>query len=189
VTGIRYCLEKAGRRRVLSEFNPISGCDNAARKADVVFVHGMGGDAFGTWRHGEGDANSWPHWLGEEFGEAGVWSLGYAASASKWGRIVSKGEPDAGHSMALPDRALEVLDRMVQRGLGERPLLFIGHSLGGLLIKQVLRTSAEAAEERKRNVFANTRAVLFVATPHAGAGLATTLNIWKAVIGTTVTIE
>src|SRR5688500_18277033 len=34
---------------------------------------------------------------------------------------------------------------MVQRGLGQRPILFICHSLGGLLAKQVLRKAVDAA--------------------------------------------
>jgi len=50
----------------LSRLHPISGCDDAARQADVVFVHGLGGDAFGTWRHGKDESTSWPHWLGPE---------------------------------------------------------------------------------------------------------------------------
>jgi hypothetical protein len=107
----------------LSRLHQISGCENAERKADVVFVHGLGGDAFATWRHGKENSTSWPHWFGAEFPEVGVWSLGYAASPTKWTRPLgwfSDRWRDAGYGMALPDRALEVLELMAQRGLGER---------------------------------------------------------------------
>ncbi len=173
----------------LSQLHKISGCDDAGRKADVVFIHGLGGDAFGTWRYGKDDSTSWPHQLGAELPDIGVWSLGYAASPSKWARFFGSGR-DAGYSMSLPDRALQVLDLMVQKGLGERPLLFIGHSLGGLLIKQILRKADDAdADRRKKKVAEQTRAVLFLATPHAGATLASLLNTFSAVFGATVSIE
>lgn len=140
----------------MSILHQISGCEDTARKADVVFVHGLGGDAFATWRHGEDDSTSWPHWLGKEFPEIGVWSLGYAASPSKWMRILgwfSKRHRSSGQGMALPDRARQVLDFMVQRHIGERPLLFICHSLGGLLTKQILRTASDDLEGRLKKRF------------------------------------
>jgi len=171
----------------------ISGCDNAERKADVIFVHGLGGDALATWRHGEDDSTSWPHWLGEEFPEVGVWSLDYAASPTKLTRFLgwfSQGKRNAGYSMALPDRALQMLDVMSQAGLGQRPLMFVCHSLGGLLAKQILRTADDATvDSRMRQVAANTRAVLFLATPHCGAELASLLDAFRSVFGTTVSIE
>ena len=176
----------------MSQLRAISGCEQGERKADVVFIHGLGGDAFTTWRHGEDDSTSWPHWLGREFPDVGVWSLGYAASPTKWTRLLglfSERRRDAGHGVALPDRALQVLDLMAQRGLGDRPLCFICHSLGGLVAKQILRTSAEAVDTRLKNVFTSTRAVLFLATPHAGAALASLADTFRTVFGATVTIE
>ncbi len=159
----------------------------------MVFVHGLGGDAFSTWRHGKDNSTSWPHWLGEEFPDVGIWSLGYAASATKWIRVLgwfSKRWRESGHGMALPDRALQVLDLMVQRGIGQRPLLFICHSLGGLVAKQILRASSDAVSAPSMQaVFGNTRAVLFLATPHGGAELATRLAAFRIVFGATVTIQ
>ena len=158
----------------------------------MVFIHGLGGDAFTTWRHGDDDSTSWPHWLGREFPEVGVWSLGYAAAPSKWARPLGwffRRRGDAGHGMALPDRGLQVLDRMAQGGLGERPLFFICHSLGGLVAKQILRGSSDSVEARLQGVFANTRAVLFLATPHAGAPLASIVGPFRTVFGATVTLQ
>jgi hypothetical protein len=39
------------------------------RLLDVVLVHGLGRDAFTTWRNGEDESSSWPHWLAKAFGE------------------------------------------------------------------------------------------------------------------------
>ncbi|HRC87888.1 MAG TPA: hypothetical protein PK413_20035, partial [Thermoanaerobaculia bacterium] len=176
----------------MSQLHRISGCEQAAREADVVFLHGLGGDAFGTWRHGADESTSWPHWLGSEFPQVGVWSLGYAASPSRWARVLpwfGRGSRDSGHTMALPDRAQEVLDGMLLEGLGERPLLFICHSLGGLLAKQILRRSSDATDERHQRVARQARAVLFLATPHLGAGLASKIEAFRTVFGATVSIE
>jgi tetratricopeptide (TPR) repeat protein len=176
----------------VSRLHPISGCDNPNRRADVIFVHGLGGDASGTWRSGKDDASSWPHWLAAAEPMAGVWSLGYAASPSKWPRVLGwfgARWRDAGHAMALPDRAVQVLDLLALKRLGERPLFFICHSLGGLLVKQVLRTAAEAGDARKRRVAENTRAVLFLATPHSGAALASLIGSFPTIFGATASIE
>lgn len=158
----------------------------------MIFVHGLGGDYSATWRHGKDESTSWPHWLAEEFTEVGVWSLEYAASPTKLARFLGffTGDRDAGYSMALPDRAGQVLDRMVQKHLGERPLFFICHSLGGLLVKQILRKADDADDDpRKKQVAAQTRAVLFLATPHNGAELASLLDTFRTLFGTTVSID
>ncbi|HET7233646.1 MAG TPA: tetratricopeptide repeat protein [Longimicrobium sp.] len=176
----------------MSELHRISGCENETRAADVVFIHGLGGDAFATWGEGVDRGNGWLAWLGEEFPGVGIWSLGYAASPTKWPRFLglfSQRWRDAGYTMALLDRAVEVLELFAQRGVGERPLVLICHSLGGLLAKQVLRRSYDAHDPRLQQVARNTRAVLFLATPHAGSVLASLMNAFRVVFGATVSIE
>ncbi|MCY2992549.1 MAG: NACHT domain-containing protein, partial [Planctomycetota bacterium] len=180
----------------MSDLYRIPDCENATRTADVLFLHGLGGDAFKTWRHGKDDSTSWPHWLGAEFSTVGVWSLGYAASPTKWMRLVgwlfswfSSRWRDAGHSMSLPDRAGQVLDLMVQHGFGQRPILLIGHSLGGLLAKEILRTSKDAIGSPKERIFQQTRAVLFLATPHDGASLASMANAFRKISRGTVSMD
>ncbi len=86
-------------------------------------------------------------------------------------------------------RAGQVLDLLEQRGIGERPVLFICHSLGGLLAKQLLRKSADATDPSRQRLAKQTRAVMFLATPHAGAELASLADAFRAVFGTTVSIE
>ena len=170
----------------------ISPAYGATPRADVVFVHGLGGDAFGTWRHGSDASTSWPHWLAEDVPEVCVWSLGYpAAPTTLTGvkRLFSRRHRDAGHTMPLPERAQNVLDRLAQEGIGTRPLVFVCHSLGGLVVKHVLRKADQARNETRRALLANTRGVLFLATPHAGSELATLLDAFREIFGATVTIE
>ncbi len=160
--------------------------------ADVVFIHGLGGDAYGTWRHGETDLDSWPCWVASEFPQLAVWSLGYAASPTRLARVLAwlgHGDRDSGNSMSLPDRAGQVVDLLIHKGLGQRPLLFVCHSLGGLLAKHVLRKSADAGDAAKGRLAIATRGVLFLATPHTGAILASLLNQFRVLFGASVSIE
>lgn len=139
--------------------------------ADIVFVHGLGGDARLTWRVRD-DNTYWPKWLEEDLLGANipcsVWALDYPAAATRW--------TSQGNSMALPDRATGVLEYMVNRGIGARPIVFIAHSLGGLLVKYVLRMSHDSAEAGHREVAERTLGVVFMATPHRGANLASLGN-------------
>jgi tetratricopeptide (TPR) repeat protein len=176
----------------MSELVPVSGCTDPSRKADVVFVHGLGGDAVNTWRYGTDDSTSWPHWLGNAFPNIGVWSLNYPSSPSRWPRfkrLFGLGSQNDGQTMALPDRAEQVLDRFMLNGLGMRPLMFIGHSLGGLLVKMVLRKSCDSLEPSRKAVADQTKVVLFLATPHFGAKLANLADAFRDAFGSTVTIE
>jgi len=169
----------------------------AERQLDVVFVHGLGGDPLTTWRHGNDASSSWPHWLAEAFPESvGVWSLGYAASPTKLrgvgasiGQLFGKpADPDEGQGMSLTRRAENCLDRLVKSGIGQRPCLFIAHSLGGLLVKAILRKAAESIHAPERQaVLSSCRGVLFLATPHQGSSLATLASKFKLYFPTVTT--
>ncbi len=91
--------------------------------------------------------------------------------------------------MSLPDRAVQVLDLLAQNGIGERSILFICHSQGGLLIKQVLHFSDGCVEEKKGLIARNCRAVLFLSTPHTGSTWASVISKFRRIFGATVIIE
>jgi tetratricopeptide (TPR) repeat protein/pimeloyl-ACP methyl ester carboxylesterase len=177
----------------MSELIQISGCENYTRKADVVFVHGLGGDAHATWRYGKDNTTSWPHWLGEEFQEIGVWTLDYEASPTKskgLSKLLGFGSKNSGHTQPLPDRAWEVLTYLIQSGLGKRPLMFICHSMGGLLVKQLLRKASDKLDEPcMQELVRHTKVVLFLATPHSGAELASFLNALRRIFRSTKSIK
>jgi hypothetical protein len=61
-----------------------------------------------------------------------------------------------------------------QPALARGPLIFIGHSLGGLIIKQLLRAADSMACDNTRaaNLIERIEKVAFLATPHSGADLA-----------------
>lgn len=157
----------------------IANCENPDRVADVVFVHGLDGDAFKTWQARD-DANAfWPRWLSEDFPAVGIWSLGYAVSASAW----------KGHSMPLYDRANHTLDLLDLDHLGQRPLAFICHSLGGLLVKQLLRSARDSTNADWKRITEQTRLIVFLSTPHSGADMASWIQYLGTLLRTTVSVE
>jgi tetratricopeptide (TPR) repeat protein len=157
----------------VSELHPISDiCRDPARrdtrKADVVFVHGLMGDAFKTWRHGETEASSWPHWVAERYRDVGVWSVEYAALPSHW----LMRDDGSEHSAPIIRRANEVMNDLAYTLGALRPLIFVCHSLGGLLAKEIIWQASYSEDAKCRSICERAFAVMFLATPHQGADMA-----------------
>jgi len=133
---------------------------------DIVFIHGLTGDPQETWTTFD-DSEFWPNWLETEFPNIAVYSLGYPASLfQKW----------ANKEMDIYERATSALDIMVAKGIGERPIIFIVHSLGGILLKQIIRSSDASNDEDIKAVGISAKLNIFLATPHKGAMLASVLE-------------
>lgn len=137
---------------------------------DIVFVHGLSGGAKSTWDSGGSDGY-WPTWLAQDIGHSNVYSLGYGAAIfEKWAK----------KEMDMFERADNILEQFAGKGIGLRPVVFITHSLGGILTKMILRASADADDEDWEAVSTSTKLVVFLSTPHIGASIA---NIVDAVPG------
>jgi pimeloyl-ACP methyl ester carboxylesterase len=173
---------------VMSELIRVGGCENPQRRGDVVFIHGLNGDPRDYWGL---PGSYWPSWLGEDVGEVGVWSLGYENAALK-PRTFSVLRPFLGRGFAMPliDRAKNVLLTLEVNGIGHKPLVFITHSMGGLLVKQVLRTANDGLlPSYERTLLQNTKGVCFIATPHIGADLAKWVSYFRVLLDTNVSVE
>lgn len=144
-------------------------------RGDVVFVHGLGGDPFTTWK--ENDGASWFDWLAADQPDLNLWSLGYEIQPTAW----------TGAAMPLADRAVNVLAALDRAGLGVRPICFIAHSMGGLLVKQLLRHASSIAKEY-RHICGSTRGVVFLSTPHAGSDVANLVSYLGFFLRTTVAV-
>ncbi|KAJ9157383.1 hypothetical protein NKR23_g717 [Pleurostoma richardsiae] len=61
-----------------------------------------------------------------------------------------------------------------------RPLIFVAHSLGGIVVKEMLSNSDTSPDRDLKNVVESTTAVIFLGTPHRGsqdlAGLGDTIR-------------
>ncbi|MEH2464241.1 AAA-like domain-containing protein [Nostoc sp.] len=156
----------------------ISGCDNPKRCGDVIFVHGLGGHARGTWHPQErhDDDNFWLTWLAQERPDLGIWSFGYKAEASEW----------KGSTMPLFDRASNLQEYLENSDIGKYPIIFIAHSMGGLLVKQMLRN---AQTFQKKAIIQQTKGIVFLSTPHAGSRLADLIEKIGILARTSISVD
>ena len=138
------------------------------KRGNVVFVHGLGGHPFDTWRHSPDSDTFWPLWLAEDVPGLAVYSLGYISPPTNW----------IGTAMPLLDEAAHTLRILLNsEDLTTGPIIFICHSLGGLIVKQVLRSGNEQrASPEVDAFFSRVQQVVFIATPHTGSGKATLIE-------------
>jgi pimeloyl-ACP methyl ester carboxylesterase len=141
----------------------------------VIFLHGLGGDIIWTWTHTDNAQFGWPGWLVEDVEGLGAYCIGFDAAVSRW----------SGTAMHLTDRATNILARLlVEEDLQHGEIIFIGHSLGGLVVKQVLRTAESEARHSApaASLLERVKKVAFLATPHSGAALASWADRFRILI-------
>jgi tetratricopeptide (TPR) repeat protein len=144
----------------------IANTENEDRQADIVFVHGLRGKSHETWRHGEiGDDDHffWPEELGEDLPDCGIWSVGYPAGFSNWAK----------RGMILKDRGGNIALRLVNGKLGGRPIIFVTHSMGGLVVKSLVVGSQTLPDRNRKLIAKAVSGIVFCGTPHRGAAFAT----------------
>jgi hypothetical protein len=146
---------------------------------DVVFIHGLLGCPYETWVCGEDQDTVWAQqWLLDDLKREGhnprILSVGYdsqlLASESVW------------QTMCFEDTSSEILSKLraAQVGTGDRPVVFVTHSLGGVILKQVLLDSASAgADPDEAKLVDNVNGVVFYGVPHHGSPIAQTIQTIK----------
>ncbi|CAI9267011.1 unnamed protein product [Lactuca saligna] len=145
---------------------------------DVIFVHGLRGGPYKTWRLSEDKSSSksglvekideeagkqgtfWPgEWLSTDFPHARLFSLKYKTNLTQW----------SGSSLPLQEVSSMLLEKLIAARIGDRPVVFVTHSMGGLVVKQMLH---QASAENRGNLVKNTVGVVFYSCPHFGSKLA-----------------
>lgn len=141
----------------------------------LIFVHGLGGDLYKTWMSDPKNKDTfWPSWVAKDC-NCTVWTLGYDANLSAW----------TDSAMPLPDQGDSVLELLVSEPkLKNRPLLLIGHSLGGLVIKTAIISGLTKGVVRYCELVDSICGVVFIATPHKGSELANLATAVKFLLKT-----
>jgi protein SERAC1 len=161
---VRAAVKPKGSAPTLRLYK-ISDATPGPKTSHIVFVHGLTGSATDTWGAVTDGSRFWPKWLADDLPFADVWILDYPADLFWWAA--------SGANMALPDRARSVIDYIVNNGVGRRPLTFVTHSLGGLLVKAMLRGAQSFSNKNWKHLLGNMRGIAFLGTPHSGASLGT----------------
>lgn len=168
---------------------------------DVVFVHGFTGHPERTWAHKKGDAKiskdevSLDERASKSRRLNTFLSLNQATSAHQevyWPRdVLPETAPDARvltfgydthirHWLGPPVNRATVYDiawdflvalEAARRAAPERPICFIAHSLGGIVIKEMLRRSSlcQSGQGHLRTIFTSIKGIIFFGTPHGGS--------------------
>ncbi|KAJ5651781.1 hypothetical protein N7507_009207 [Penicillium longicatenatum] len=138
-----------------------------AAKVDFVFVHGLNprgrnDHPFETWTHANG--KFWPtDFLAEDMPFARVFVYGYNSNITNAQTMSTASIKD--HANTL----LNLLDMEREPSMHALPpkIIFIGHSLGGLVIKQALLNAKE--DPKYNSIRTATSGLVFFGTPHRGA--------------------
>ncbi|OIW35531.1 hypothetical protein CONLIGDRAFT_666106 [Coniochaeta ligniaria NRRL 30616] len=138
-------------------------------RGDVVFVHGLGGSAWRTWCWDRELRNFWPEWLVEDepFLAYRISTFGYNARFK--GAATNLDIIDF-----AKDLLLQLYTTLCRNGTPDGPIIFIAHSMGGLVVKKAYMLGKH--DRQFSELVARVFGIIFLATPHRGAQHAKVLN-------------
>ncbi|KAL0967791.1 hypothetical protein UPYG_G00256990 [Umbra pygmaea] len=149
-------------------------------KADVLFIHGLLGAAFKTWRQKDCEltvkekagapedyTQCWPKsWLAVDCPNLRILSVEYDTHLSDWRAKC----PAENQRMSLAYRSQELLKKLKSAGVGDRPVVWVAHSMGGLLVKKMLLDAS--GDPDMKELMHNTKGIMFYSVPHYGTYMA-----------------
>ncbi|XP_053624523.1 protein SERAC1 [Plodia interpunctella] len=119
----------------------------------------------------------WPRdWLPKDCNNLRILGVNYWSTLSEWVERCPMLTADIG------ERAAALSVALVDAKVGSTPVVWLSHSMGGLIAKQLLVDAAKSEESHLQDIAKNTRAVFFYSTPHKGSSLATMPRAAAAVL-------
>lgn len=164
--------------------DPLYQPKDGKAQVDIVFVHGLGGDRINTWTwrgSNTEDTTFWPQeLLPIDCPTARILSFGYNADIAKF-------YPESSETIA-PELTIDDYSRALLEALKllrgdndlERPIIFVAHSMGGLVVANAL--SANHRDAAKKAIADHTIGTLFLGTPFLGSSKAKYAKIAAAIL-------
>jgi len=152
--------------------------DGADATVDICFVHGLTGNRETTWT-AKGQFQPWPQsLLAPQLRSARILTYGYNAYVVK---------TSVASSNRLIDHASNLLNDLTtdraRHHASDRPLIFVTHSLGGLVCKEAILQSRNNPEGHLKKIFECTKGVIFMGTPHGGSWMADWARLPASALG------
>ncbi|XP_077259175.1 protein SERAC1 isoform X1 [Temnothorax americanus] len=126
----------------------------------------------------------WPKdWLPVDIPSLRIIGVNYGTSLSMWTPFC----PIESMKSTIKERSEEFVTKLTTANVGQRPLIWVAHSMGGLLIKQMLVEEWKTGD--KHGICKNTKAILFYATPHRGSHVAALKQATQMLLWPTVEVQ
>lgn len=149
--------------------------DKSSRECDIILVHGLLGGTFKTWRQSDSQKESkdytqcWPRkWLSEDVDGLRILAVNYKTFLSNWNIECH----DSDSVFTLRQRSAQLLSDLMASHVGRRPIVWITHSMGGLLVKQMLVDIEESNDSKVKSILSQTKGIVFYSVPHKGSDMA-----------------
>ncbi|KAI5811833.1 ankyrin repeat-containing domain protein [Pyronema omphalodes] len=128
---------------------------------DVIAVTGLSAHAFGSWKSPDQADRMWLRdFLPQEFPDIRVFTWGYYSSI--------RNNESKTSITALARNFLEDIKRVREKETISRPLILIGHSLGGLVLQKALVEASKGHTVVRKAFHQSCIGVLFFGVPHQG---------------------
>jgi triacylglycerol esterase/lipase EstA (alpha/beta hydrolase family) len=64
---------------------------------------------------------------------------------------------------------MDYLERLKDAGIGERGVMWVCHSMGGLIVKYIINLALSSDDPKIRQIGENSRGIVFLGVPHRGS--------------------
>ncbi|POS78528.1 hypothetical protein DHEL01_v203086 [Diaporthe helianthi] len=147
--------------------------DDGTTLVDIITVHGLSGHPHNTWTNFD-TSHYWPmQSLPQDVPRARIMAFGYSTTVSPFNKSTA----------IVSDVAKQLISHLINKRKSleekQRPIIFIAHSLGGIVVKEFLHIASNTGHHDLADCL---RGILFLGTPHKGSHLASFMGVISHVV-------